>query len=121
MKVLVLEDDFFVMKGAFDYLNVKYYNGDLKVENIAKTQDFANLNEANTYDKIFVDISLHRNSVQDGYSFINTLKGVLNDLRKVVVITGSDKVENQLKQIGLPEIKVLLKPITFLDLKSVMP
>jgi CheY-like chemotaxis protein len=121
MKVLVLEDDFQVMKGAFDYLSIKYYGGDLKVENYIKTQDFPNIDDANNYDKIFVDISLHRNSVQDGYSFINTLKGVLHDLKKVVVITGSDKVSNKLKEIGLPDVEVLLKPITYLDLKSVMP
>ena len=121
MKVLVLEDDFHVLKGAFDYLSYKYYDGKLEVENHAKTQDFTNLNDADKYDKIFVDISLHRNSNQDGYSFIRSLHDILKNIKKVVIITGSDKVQEKLVEEGLSDIDVLKKPITFLDLRRVMP
>jgi len=121
MKVLVLEDDFHVLKGAFDYLSYKYYDGNLEVENYSKTQDVTNISNADTYDKIFVDISLHRNSNQDGYSFIRALKEHLANIKKVVIITGSDKVQEKLAEEGLSNIEVLKKPVTFLDLKSVMP
>jgi len=120
MKILVLEDDFLVLKGAFEYLNAKFYSGTLVIENYSKTQDFQ-VNNINDYAKIFVDISLHRFSDKDGYSFITGLKGVLTDFNKVVVITGSDKVTPKLVEMGLSNIKVLMKPITFLDLKEVMP
>lgn len=121
MKILVLEDDFQVLKGAFDYLNLRFYSGGLEVENYAKTQDFKKLSSINDFEKIFVDISLHRNSEQDGYSFILSIKQYLKDLDKVVVITGSDKVAQKLSEIGIENVKILSKPITYLDLKSVIP
>jgi len=121
MKVLVLEDDFQMLKGAFDYLSLKYYGGELIVENYSKTQDFLDIKNADSYDKIFVDISLHRKSEQDGYSFINSLKPMLRNLQKVVIITGSDRVANKLTEQGITDIKILKKPITFVDLKTVMP
>jgi len=122
MKILVLEDDFTALKGAFDYLNVKYYGGTLLYEVYSKTQDLPDLQKANDFDRIFVDISLHRNSSQDGYSFIRSLKAIIpNLIDKVIVITGSDKVRNKLIEFELPSLRILSKPVSFLDLKSVMP
>jgi len=121
MKVLVLEDEFQLLKGSFDYLNTRFYNGTLHVDNYAKTQDFPNIKGINDYDKIFVDISLHRASEQDGFSFLKSIRALVPNLKKIVIITGSDKVNQKLEEIGFSNIAVLPKPITFLDLKSVMP
>jgi DNA-binding response OmpR family regulator len=121
MKLLVLEDEYSVLKGAFEYLNTKYYKGDLIVENYSKTQEFKNMENVNEYERIFVDISLQRSSDQDGYSFIKSLKEKVEDIeKKVIIITGSDKVTDKLKEFNLPSLRILSKPITFLDLKSVM-
>ncbi|MES2330249.1 MAG: response regulator [Bacteroidota bacterium] len=119
MKVLVLEDEYVLLKGAFDYLNVKYYGGNLEIKNIGRTQD-VDMNNLNQYDKIFVDISLQQASEMDGYSFIKAAEKWV-DKAKLVVITGSDKVQQKIAEFGLGPLAILNKPVTFLDLRKVMP
>jgi DNA-binding response OmpR family regulator len=119
MKVLVLEDDYGNLKGAFDYMNLKYYAGALDIQNVPRTQDVP-MQNIQQYDKIFVDINLRQGSDQDGFFFIKSVEQLV-DKKKLAIITGSDHVQEKLTAYGLGQIDILSKPVTFLDLKKVMP
>ncbi|MGO4293586.1 hypothetical protein [Chitinophaga sp. RAB17] len=117
MRILVLEDDYNNIKGAFDYLNAKYYDGNIIIENYSKTQDLPG--DLLVFDKIFVDISLQKSSTQDGYAFIRSILPSF-DAKNIIIITGSDNVNQKIEEHNLGDIKILKKPISFLDVKNVL-
>jgi DNA-binding response OmpR family regulator len=118
MRILVLEDDYSNIQGAFEYLNAKFYNGQLDICDVPRSQD-VDRNQLSTYDKIFVDVSLQKSSAQDGYAFIKSILPKFNS-SNIIIITGSDNVNEKINEHGLGAIKILKKPISFQDIKHVL-
>lgn len=114
MRIAIVENERREIEGAFDYANFKYFNNSLEYEYFEGSQQFLKSSNLDSFKLILVDIDLSKRSVLDGYSLIKTLleKNAQN-LERIVIITGHHKVEETLKERGLPAIPVIYKPTDF--------
>lgn len=122
-RILIFEDEWNTIKGSFELANIYAFDEELKFTQKAKSQDVSFDNLRTNYDAIFVDITLAKNTQLDGYHIIKKISDEnLFDLSKMVVLTGNNKVEEKLKDIGLkPEkLRIVYKPIDFEELSSVL-
>jgi DNA-binding response OmpR family regulator len=123
MKWLIIEDEYFLVNRSFEYLNLAYFANAATLKNIEKSQDSPPMDELLTYDWIFIDISLHKSSVQDGYFIAKGIGSHRKGVKpKIVIMTGSDSVEAKLAENGLSGmgISVLKKPISYRKLKDIL-
>jgi DNA-binding response OmpR family regulator len=111
MKILVFEDEYKQIEGLLDYVNFKYFKNEIKFTNYRTSQDFKDLNEINEYDIIIVDIQLDFTSQKDGITLINEIRKV-NKNKNIFIITGKrGNIKQELKDIGLGDIKIVDKPL----------
>lgn len=121
-KILIIENEFQSIKAAIQVLVLKYKEeqDDLSYDVVVKSQD-VNWGEINSYDAIFVDLSLAVKTEMDGYAILNKIKDEYKDLSpRTAVITGNSMVEDALKSkgIGVGEFKVFTKPLKYMMLKE---
>ncbi|MES2656334.1 MAG: response regulator [Bacteroidota bacterium] len=123
MKIAVIEDDFLILKEAFNYLNIVYYENNLDVINFSRTQDIYPFELIYEFDVVFIDVSLHRKSESDGLSF---LKRILNEkkptksLPKIGIITGANNIKERMNELEIGDIPILNKPLDFNDLRKII-
>lgn len=111
MKILVFEDEYKQIEGLLDYVNFKYFKNEIEFTNYRTSQDFKDLNEINEYDIIIVDIQLDFTSQKDGITLINEIRKV-NKNKNIFIITGKrGNIKQELKDIGLGDIKIVDKPL----------
>lgn len=123
MKILVVEDDYFLLSRSFEYLNTVYFGGALEIVNVEKSQDIRPIESVQNYYAVFVDVSLHAHSQMDGYSLIKTIQSLrLKNRPKIFLLTGSDNIEQKLNEhsISMQEREILRKPVSFIDLKRAL-
>lgn len=116
-KILIIENEYASVKDAFDTANILGFDSSLEIEHIAKSQDVP-YHRLNEFVTIFVDISLATKSSMDGYGIITKIKEQFGDFNyhKIVVISGSSKVQEGLENRGFGDIRLLTKPLFFEDL-----
>lgn len=113
MKVLIFENEFYKVENAFKYVNQKYFNGLLEFNVIPKSQDFRNLNDLVNYDYIFLDISLALKSDLDGFGILKKIEEDNIQIKKLIILTGNGDIKNKLRELGLKDYPVILKPVVF--------
>lgn len=116
IKILVFEDEWQTIRGSFDLANQFAFEGKLQFFTKSRSQDIEFNSWENSYDAVFVDITLAKNSILDGFSIIKEIiDKELIDLSKVVVLTGNSKVVEKLKEMGVntKNVNILYKPIAF--------
>lgn len=114
--ILIFEDEWPTIKGSFDLANIFAFDGKLRFLCKPRSQDVEFTSWRGIYDVVFVDITLAKNTVLDGFSIIKEIRDKdLIDLNKVVVLTGNSKVEEKLKEMGIDTniVEILYKPIAF--------
>lgn len=122
MKVLIFENEYEAVKGAFEYANFINFDDSLKFEVYVTSQSF-NFSNINDYQVIFIDIDLSTKSELDGFGII---RKILNEkpevINKVVILTGNNKISEILKdQIGREiNLKIITKPTDFDELTKVI-
>lgn len=122
-RILIFEDEWSTIKGSFELANIFAFDEELEFTQKAKSQDVSFDSLRTNYDAIFVDITLAKNTQLDGYHIIKKISDDnLFDLSKMVVLTGNNKVEEKLKDVGLNpgKLRIVYKPIDFEELSSVL-
>lgn len=118
-KVLIIEDEYQEVRIAFEYVNEMYFNNELKYSVVAKSQEIS-FREIENYDYIFVDIKLAKKTELDGYGILREIEKSHPNVKRVIVLTGNNKVNETMKERGIKkEYQVLTKPIDVHDLREV--
>lgn len=121
-KILIIENEFQSIKAPILVLSGKYRkeNDELVYEVCVKSQD-VKWDELNTYNAIFVDLSLAAKTELDGYAILNKIKSEYpTQTKRTAIITGNGLVEDAMKEkgIGEDEFKVFTKPLKYMLLKK---
>lgn len=119
MKIIIFENEINTVKKAFNRVNQIYFNSEIKYIWKTKSQEFNPTIDLENTDLIFMDLDLSVNSDKDGYNLIEELIN-LHNFKSIVIITGHDYVQEELKKRNLLTIKVIEKPIFLDDLKKVI-
>lgn len=121
-KILIIENEFQSIKAPILVLAGKYRkeNDELVYEVCVKSQD-VKWDELNTFNAIFVDLSLAAKTEMDGYAILNKIKSEFpTQTKRTAIITGNGLVEDAMKEkgIGEDEFKVFTKPLKYMLLKK---
>ena len=121
-KILIVENEFSSIKAPILVLVSKYKqeNEILKYQSYVKSQDM-DWGNIESYDALFIDLSLAAKSEMDGYSILKKIKSEYPELTKrTAIITGNGLVEESLieKGIGKEAFKVFTKPLKYMELKN---
>lgn len=118
MKILIFENEYTYIENAFNYVNVKYFNGNLDIIVFPKSQDLNPFRDIETFDHVFIDISLSKNSHLDGFGILKKIKEEKLNIKKLTILTGNNNIGKKLLELNLGQFPILTKPITFSSLKE---
>lgn len=122
-KILIFEDEWNTIKGSFELANIYAFDKSLKFTVVSKSQDVSFSSWNSRYDAVFIDITLAKNTILDGFNIITEIvERDLFPLDKIIVLSGNSKVKEKLIEMGIDTkaIKVLYKPIDFEMLAKVL-
>lgn len=118
-KVLIIEDDYSEVRINFEYVNDLYFDNELKYTVAVKSQDVP-FGDIESFDYIFVDIKLAKKSNFDGYGILCEIEKNHPNVKRVIILTGNNKIAETLKVRGVKkEYQVLTKPINIRDLREI--
>lgn len=114
MKIAIFENEFDTVEIAFKYLNKKYFNLSLILENYPSSDSFSDLKKLKDYSLIIVDIDLSSQSTLDGFGLIKKIEKELEGPFKILILTGQALNDNYEIENGLSKkYPVLEKPINY--------
>lgn len=122
MRILVVENEYMSVKGAFEASNKFDFNSQLIIEDVGKSQD-VDFAKIENYNVIFIDISLASKSKLDGIGLLEKINSQAPGVMlRTVILTGDHNIEEKLKEKNLldKKLKILKKPINFKDVSSII-
>lgn len=118
-KVLIVEDEYEQVRTSFEYVNAIHLSSSLELTQAAKSQDI-NFSDLPNYDYIFLDITLAKKSHLDGYDILKKIESENIPVKKLVIMTGNNKISETLASKGINRhYDILNKPIDFKDLEDI--
>ena len=120
MKILTIENEFASIQPVFNAIECLVFKENLDMKQCDKSQDIP-WDSLNTFDAIFVDISLATKSNLDGYGILKKIKKEYPSLLpKVAIITGNDKISEMLKERSLDDcdVRIFEKPLRYKDIAA---
>ena len=120
MKILTIENEFASIQPVFNAIECLVFKENLDMKQCDKSQDIP-WDSLNTFDAIFVDISLATKSNLDGYGILEKIKKEYPSLLpKVAIITGNDKISEMLKERSLYDcnVRIFEKPLRYKDIAA---
>lgn len=119
-KILVIEDEYLEVQVAFEFVKDMCMNGDLDITQVGKSQN-VDFTQLPNYDYIFLDITLAKKSQMDGYGILQKIERERIPIKKLIIMTGNNKISEVLKDRGIVnEYPKLIKPVDFLELKTIL-
>lgn len=112
MRIAIIENEFNILKASFDAVNLLLFDNSLKFEIYETSQSF-NVNNANNFELIFIDLDLSSKSKNDGYDLVQRCMDNNIDKKKIIILTGHINVEQKLNELNISGISILTKPINF--------
>lgn len=120
MKILVIENEYDSISPVFEAVEKLVLKQTIEIVRVDKSQDVP-WDVLDSFNAIFVDLSLATKSQQDGYGVVATIKErVPIVLNKTAIITGNDMVRESLTERGLIgcNIEIFDKPLHFKDIAA---
>jgi len=117
MKIAIFENEIPMVEGAFEAMNLAYFENKIKYKFFTYSQEAKPYEKLKEYDIIFVDIQLTAKSELDGFNLITVILPIVGK-EKLAIITGFSRNEKILSELGLPEIPIITKPVDFIKLKD---
>jgi len=115
MKIAVFENEYQQVEAAFETVNLLYFNNEIQFINYPSSQSFGSLENLKDFSVAIVDIDLSQKSQLDGYALLSRIEK-LEKKPKILILTGSSRVEESLKIRNFPAYDILSKPIDFTEL-----
>jgi DNA-binding LytR/AlgR family response regulator len=122
MKIAVFENEYQSVSGAFSAASLLNFDNTLNIEVFPSSQS-ATLTEIVRYDVIFIDIDLSSKSDLDGYSLIQQLQNLDDNInKKIVILTGNNKIIESLnlRKINSINISIIIKPTDYEEITKVI-
>lgn len=121
MKILMFENEFNYIETQFDYINAVHFNNQIEIDLKQRSQDLRDYNSINDYDYIFIDISLSKKSLLDGFGILKKIESIEGvNKSKIIILTGNHMIKQGLIEHGITHnYKILTKPIEFNDLLKI--
>lgn len=122
MKIVVFENEYQSVSGAFNASNFLTFENSLNIQNFPSSQS-AKLSEIVKYDVIFIDIDLSSKSDLDGYSLIEHLQKLDKKInKKIVILTGNNKIIESLnlRKIDSTDVSIIIKPTDYEEITKVI-
>lgn len=122
MKIAVFENEYQSVSGAFNAANLLNFNNELEISVFPSSQS-AKLKDIINSDVIFIDIDLSTKSEMDGYSLINELKKIDQNInRKIAILTGNNKIIEalSLRKIDSVNLSIIIKPTDFVEITNII-
>lgn len=114
MKIAIFENEYDTIEIAFKYLNKKYFNFSLKIENYPSSDSFTEIKKLQDYELIIIDLDLSSQSSLDGFGLIKKIERTLEEPYKILILTGQALSDNYNIENGLlKKYPVLEKPINY--------
>ncbi len=121
MKVLIFENEVYLIENTFKTINLLYYDDSLDITYAMTSQEVYPIQNLANYDLIIVDIDLSSRSKKDGIAILQDIKDFNADLlNRAFVLTGSTKIKDKLISLGLETVKVINKPSNYEEIYSEM-
>ncbi len=120
MKILTIENEYASILPVFSAIECMVFKEELDKQYCDKSQDIPWV-VLNTFDAIFIDISLATRSNLDGYGILEKIKKEYPSLLpKVAIITGNDKISEMLKERKLDDchIRIFEKPLRYKEIAA---
>mgnify|MGYP003195019184 FL=1 len=120
MKILTIENEYASIKPVFSAIECIVFKNALDIRQCDKSQDIP-WDDLNTFDAIFVDISLATKSNLDGCGILEQIKNNYPSLLpKVAIITGNDKINEMLKERNLDDcpVRIFEKPLRYKEIAA---
>lgn len=115
MKVLIFENEREYCESMFLAVDIIYYNKSIEYTWCNTSQESGDITSLNYFDIILVDLELSPQTQLDGYRIIEELIKYF-DKNRIIILTGSSRVSDRLKEKNLPSFKVLKKPVSIEDI-----
>jgi len=122
MKIAVFENEYQSVSGAFSAANLLNFENALNIQVFPSSQS-ATLTEIVGFDVIFIDIDLSSKSDLDGYSLIQQLQKLDDNInKKIVILTGNNKIIESLnlRKINSTYISIIIKPTDYDEISKVI-
>jgi CheY-like chemotaxis protein len=122
MKIAVFENEYQSVSGAFNTANLMTFGNAMEIEVFPSSQS-ASLGKIISYDVIFIDIDLSSKSDLDGYSLIQQLQQLDNNINtKIVILTGNNKIKESLttRKIDSIDISIIVKPTDYEEITNII-
>ena len=120
MKVLIIENEFEEIKGAFAGLKVLLDNK-FEYTQISSSQGIGIFDEILNYDLIFVDLDLIPSSKLTGYEILKDLQELdAPKIPLIYVITGHGNAKEELARRGIENVPILEKPFGLKNLRTII-
>lgn len=119
MKIAIFENEYDSVKGCFEAANLFYFENKLSFTNYPSASKSI-VKKLNEFSVIFIDIDLSSKSPLDGYALIEQIQLSDINLKKVVILTGNNKIEESLttRKINPNLIKIIIKPTNFSEIAT---
>lgn len=114
--IYIFEDNYNLLKPAFDYVNKRRYNSEFELVNIEEVTDSTDWNRIVKADGIILDIELKESSKRDGYGILEILANNKYDMKHVAILTGHNMISMKLKEKKLPQVEIFYKHIGIEDI-----
>jgi len=118
MKMAIFENEKILFENTFKAVNLLYFNDALEISWFVSSQEIGDLTDLNNYDIILVDLDLSQKSQLDGYAIIKNALQLNIPPKKIILFTGSDRVKANLKEKGLPDLKIIAKTPVYTDIRD---
>lgn len=122
MRIAIFENEYQSVSGAFSAANLLNFENALNIQVFPSSQS-ATLTEIVGFDVIFIDIDLSSKSDLDGYSLIQQLQKLDNNInKKIVILTGNNKIIESLnlRKINSTYISIIIKPTDYDEISKVI-
>jgi DNA-binding response OmpR family regulator len=123
MNILIFENEKVEVEGAFEAVNIEYYDSILKFKYFASSQAIGDINNVKDYALVIIDLSLSVKSELDGYHLIKEILKV-DGHPNLIILTGAleTTVNQRIDELGLPYLPIIKKPVDIDDIfKKISP
>ncbi len=122
MNIAIFENEYQSVSGAFSAANLLNFENALNIQVFPSSQS-ATLTEIVCFEVIFIDIDLSSKSDLDGYSLIQQLQKLDDNInKKIVILTGNNKIIESLnlRKINSTYISIIIKPTDYDEISKVI-
>jgi DNA-binding NtrC family response regulator len=117
MDIAIFENEKEYCETMFKAANILHFDGKLKFNWFASSQDIGALENIEKYKLVLIDLELSPQTEYDGYALLKEAIKYKPE-KEIIILTGASKVIPKLIELDLPKFKIIKKPVNLLSIKE---